>query len=64
MTKPGRDADGLAQTEADHYEKCPSCGKWFDLRDLKQVFEHIHDGRDEIELNEEPALQRKGAGQH
>jgi hypothetical protein len=58
VTKPGRDADGLAQTEADHYEKCPGCRKWFDLRDLKQVLEHLHDGWDEIEINEEPAHRR------
>jgi hypothetical protein len=22
MTKPGRDADGIAETEADHFMKC------------------------------------------
>jgi hypothetical protein len=20
----------------------PGCGQWFDMRDLRQVFEHIH----------------------
>jgi uncharacterized C2H2 Zn-finger protein len=29
MTKPGIDADGIAQTEANHFMKCPSCGEWF-----------------------------------
>jgi CRISPR/Cas system type I-B associated protein Csh2 (Cas7 group RAMP superfamily) len=39
----GRDADGIAQTEADHFMKCPACGRWFDLRDLGQVLAHVHD---------------------
>jgi hypothetical protein len=47
LTKPGRDADGVAQKEADHYAKCPGCGEWLDVRDLGQVFKHIHDGKDE-----------------
>jgi CRISPR/Cas system type I-B associated protein Csh2 (Cas7 group RAMP superfamily) len=50
MTGPGRDADGVAKTEADHYAKCPECGQWIDMRDLGQVFEHIHDASDEIEV--------------
>jgi hypothetical protein len=36
----GRDADGVAQSEADHLMGCPDCG-WFDKRDLGEVFEHI-----------------------
>jgi CRISPR/Cas system type I-B associated protein Csh2 (Cas7 group RAMP superfamily) len=47
VIKPGRDADQVARTEADHYAKCPGCGQWLDMRDLGQVFEHIHDGGDE-----------------
>jgi hypothetical protein len=43
MTKPGRDADGVAQTESDHFMKCPGCGQWFDMRDLAQVVQLIHD---------------------
>ncbi len=42
--KPGRDADGIERTEAEHHMKCPGCGQWFDMRDLKHVSEHIHDG--------------------
>jgi hypothetical protein len=38
----GHDADGIAQTEADHFMECTSCGKWFDMRDLGEVFEHCH----------------------
>jgi hypothetical protein len=44
----GVDADGVAQTEADHFMKCPGCGQWFDMRDLGQVLEHVHDGDIEI----------------
>jgi hypothetical protein len=35
--------------------KCLGCGQWFDMRDLGQVAEHIHDAG-EIEFLEEPAL--------
>ena len=52
MTKPGKDADGVAKTEADHFMKCPGCGKWFDMRDLSQVLGHVHDV--EIEIGEGP----------
>jgi uncharacterized C2H2 Zn-finger protein len=40
----GRDADDIAQNDADHFVECPACGELFDMRDLGQVFEHIHDG--------------------
>ena len=50
MTKPGFDVDGSAQTEADHFEKCPNCGQWVDRRDLTEVFKHIHSGQEEIEF--------------
>ena len=36
----GRDADGVAQSEADQLMGCPGCG-WFDMRDLGEVLEHI-----------------------
>jgi CRISPR/Cas system type I-B associated protein Csh2 (Cas7 group RAMP superfamily) len=49
MTEPGIDADGIAQTEADHHMKCPGCGEWFDMRDLGQVLAHVHDAEIEIE---------------
>jgi uncharacterized C2H2 Zn-finger protein len=42
--KPGTDADGEANTEADHFMKCPACGEWFDMRDLEEVAKHVHDG--------------------
>lgn len=48
MRKPGYDADGVAKTEADHHMRCPGCGKWFDMRDLGQVMDHIHDAEIEI----------------
>jgi hypothetical protein len=40
----GIDAGGIAETEADHFMKCPGCGQWFDMRELAQVAEHVHDG--------------------
>jgi hypothetical protein len=44
----GIDADGVAQTEADHFMKCPGCGEWFDMHDLGQVLAHVHDAKIEI----------------
>jgi len=48
MTKPGFDADGVAETEADHLMKCPACDQWFDILDLGQIIEHVHDGEIEV----------------
>jgi hypothetical protein len=48
MSKPGIDADGIARTEADHHMKCPGCGEWFDMRELGEVIEHVHDAEIEI----------------
>jgi hypothetical protein len=39
----GYDPDGIAQTEADYFEKCPVCSDWFDVRDVAQMALHIHD---------------------
>jgi uncharacterized C2H2 Zn-finger protein len=39
----GYDAESVAKTEADHFMKCPGCGRWFDMRDLGAVFEHNGD---------------------
>ena len=49
---PSVDADGIAQTEADHFMQCPGCGEWFDMRDLGQMIQHVHDA--EIEISEGP----------
>ena len=49
------DARGLrcvAETEADHFMKCPGCGEWFGMRDLAQLLAHVHDA--EIEIGEGP----------
>jgi CRISPR/Cas system type I-B associated protein Csh2 (Cas7 group RAMP superfamily) len=54
----GIDADGIAQTEADHFMKCPGCREWFDMRDLGQVLAHVHDA--EIEISEGPEPRRQG----
>jgi uncharacterized C2H2 Zn-finger protein len=57
MTKPGRDPDGIAKTEADHFMKCPTCGQWFDMRDLSRLLAHVHDT--EIEIEEGPKPPRR-----
>jgi hypothetical protein len=54
MIKPGDDADGIAQTEADHFMKCPDCGQWFDMRDLAQVLAHVHGAEIEISEGDRP----------
>ena len=46
----GIDADGIAETEADHFGNCPVCGAYLDMRDLGQLLAHIHD--QEIEIGE------------
>ena len=62
MTKPGIDADGVAETEADHFMKCPACSQWFDMLDLAQVIEHIHDS--EIEVLQGPVPPPREGPQH
>jgi transcription initiation factor IIE alpha subunit len=42
----GRDAE--AKSEIDHYGNCPHCDALVDMRDLRQVIEHVHDRWDEI----------------
>ena len=49
MAKPGIDADGIAQTELDHFGNCPVCGALVDMRDLAQVLAHAHGQEIEIE---------------
>jgi hypothetical protein len=49
----GRDADGVAQTEADHFGKCPVCGALVDMRDLAQVMANAH-GQEIEELDAPP----------
>jgi hypothetical protein len=44
----GRDADGEARSELEHFGNCPHCGALVDMRDLRQVIEHVHDCWDEI----------------
>jgi hypothetical protein len=38
--------------------KCPGCGQWFDMRDLGQVLEHVHDAS-EVEFSEAPLPPRQ-----
>jgi hypothetical protein len=55
----GREPDGVAQTEADHFGNCPVCGAFIDMRDLGQVLAHVHD--QEIEIGEGPNPPRREA---
>jgi hypothetical protein len=32
----------IAVRERGHFMKCTDCGKYFDMRDLQQVFDHFH----------------------
>jgi hypothetical protein len=54
----GIDADGVAVTEADHFMKCR---QWFNMRDLGQAIEHVHNAEIEIGEGPEPAGTRRGA---
>jgi len=36
----GKRVGGEPKSEADHFMKCPTCGGYFDMRDLAQVFAH------------------------
>jgi hypothetical protein len=44
----GSDGDGVAQIEADHSGKCPVCSQFFNMRDLAQIVEHMHDSEIEV----------------
>lgn len=44
----GNPDGGEPENEADHFEKCPGCGHWVDMRDLGKVAKHIHDQDDFI----------------
>jgi hypothetical protein len=39
----GIDADGIAETKANHFGNCPVCGAYLDMRDLTQMLAHVHD---------------------
>jgi hypothetical protein len=55
----GVDPDGVVETDADHFMKCPGCGALLDMRDLAQIQAHIHDA--EIEICEGPGPPRQGS---
>ena len=58
----GIDPDGVTETEADHFMKCPGCGEWFDMRDLDQLLTHVHDA--EIEICEGPTPPKREGPLH
>jgi hypothetical protein len=41
--------------------KCPGCGQWFDMRDLAQVADYIHDSEIEVLVGPIPPRRRAGA---
>ena len=32
----------ISPEEREHFERCPECKEWFDLRNLNEVFAHEH----------------------
>jgi hypothetical protein len=48
----------IARAKADYHIKSPVCSQWFDMHDLAQVVEHIHDS--EVEVLEGPEPPREG----
>ena len=36
----GQRVGGEPPDESEHFMKCEACGRYFDMRDLGQVFEH------------------------
>src|SRR6202011_2556176 len=54
----GSNPDGIGSTEVDHFDNCPVCRAYIDMRDLDQVFAHVHDA--EIEIGEGPEPARQG----
>jgi hypothetical protein len=55
----GIDADGIAQTQADHFGNCPVCGAYIDMRDLPQTLAHVHDAEVEIGEGPEPPMRER-----
>jgi hypothetical protein len=51
----GRDADGVAQEELDHFGNCPVCGSLVDMRDLGQLLEHVHGQSIDKFIGDEPS---------
>ena len=43
LGEPGICSRGETATVADHFMECPDCGEMPDMRDLGQVFDHIHE---------------------
>jgi CRISPR/Cas system type I-B associated protein Csh2 (Cas7 group RAMP superfamily) len=54
----GRDIEGIAALRPTTFMECRGCGEWFDMRDLGQVFQDVHEG--EIDSDEALEPQRPG----
>jgi hypothetical protein len=55
---PGTEADGIAWSEAEHHMKCPGCGRWFDMRNLGEVSEHMS-GRSSLQKGPASVYERR-----
>jgi hypothetical protein len=43
----GERIDQPAADEREHFERCPACGAWVDLRNLGQVLDHAGPSEDQ-----------------
>jgi hypothetical protein len=50
----GVDADGIAQTEADHFMKCPGCPKGSTCATSTKVLAHVHEAEIQIVERDPP----------
>ena len=41
-TYTGTDSESPERPEIEHFGNCPTCGALVDMRDLAQVFAHMH----------------------
>lgn len=37
-----KDLANIPDEEREHFERCPECKEWFDMRNLNEVFAHEH----------------------
>jgi hypothetical protein len=47
-SSPGQPTGWKPQTELEHFMQCPVCQKFFDMRKLDEVMEHVHGGKIEM----------------
>jgi hypothetical protein len=52
-TYTGTDSESPDRPEIEHLGNCPTCGALVDMRDLAQVFAHMH-GQVPLDLSDKP----------